>query len=229
MRALSVLLVVLAAGPAPAGAAETPYPLDGLPRTVPGKGAMRCPPVDLVGYRGEVIRYQKPVRIFRDFRPHLVSFEQVVREVAIEVYGRAPARIVHAGTFNCRRIARYPDLLSEHGLGNAIDVAAFEFGPLAGVAPKDLPRALRGRFRVELGRHWGATEGTAAVHARFLDLLARRLVARPEIFRVLLGPSYPGHKGHFHFDMAPYRLIDIWEAGRAEAGRLSAGRAVGPT
>jgi len=222
-----VLLAILSVGrsAAVAAAAEDPYPLDDVPRTVPVKGAMRCPAVDLIAYPGEVIRYQKPVRVFREFRPHLVELEKVVREVAVEVYGRAPRRLVHAGTYNCRRIARYPDLLSEHGLGNAIDVAGFEFGPLRGAAPEGLPRALRGGFRVDLGRHWGATQGVAAVHHRFLDLVARRLVARPEIFRVLLGPSYPGHKGHFHFDMAPYRLIDIWDA----SGALNAGRDRGPS
>ena len=47
-------------------------------------------------------------------------------------------------------------------------------------------------------------------HARFLDELARALVADKTIFRVMLGPGYPGHKDHFHFDMAPYRLVKIW-------------------
>jgi hypothetical protein len=35
-------------------------------------------------------------------------------------------------------------------------------------------------------------------------------VARDDIFRVLLGPAFPGHKTHFHFDVAPWRLVDIW-------------------
>jgi hypothetical protein len=64
---------------------------------------------------------------------------------------------------------------------------------------------------VRLGRHWQAQRGTEAVHARFLETLARRLVDRGDIFRVLLGPAFPGHQRHFHFDMAPYRLVAIWD------------------
>ena len=29
-------------------------------------------------------------------------------------------------------------------------------------------------------------------------------------FNVILGPSYPGHQTHFHFDQAPYRLVDVF-------------------
>ena len=61
---------------------------------------------------------------------------------------------------------------------------------------------------MRLEDHWDDGEDKD-VHARFLDTLARRLVAK-DIFRVLLGPSYPGHENHFHFDMSPWRLVDIW-------------------
>jgi hypothetical protein len=33
---------------------------------------------------------------------------------------------------------------------------------------------------------------------------------------VLLGPGYPGHYNHFHFDMASFRMVQIFdENGRA--------------
>jgi hypothetical protein len=115
---------------------------------------------------------------------------------------------MHAGTLSCRRIGGYPTLLSEHALGNGIDVVGFSFPP-APRGSRDLPPALRGRFAVTLA-DWQRTPETA--RARFLDDLARQLVARRDIFRVLLGPAYPGHKGHFHFDVAPYRLVAIWTA-----------------
>jgi hypothetical protein len=198
------------------------YPLDKIARNLPARGRFTCPEVPLLAYRGQVIRYHKPVRIYPELRPRLVMLEEVAREAAIAVYGRPPIRLRHAGTFNCRRIAAYPGLLSEHGLANAIDVAGFDFAPApaargrrrssaTAAAVVAAPPGLEGAFQVRLGAHWQATAGVAAVHARFLDTLARRLVARPEIFRVLLGPAFPGHKGHFHFDMAPYRLEAIWQ------------------
>lgn len=52
--------------------------------------------------------------------------------------------------------------------------------------------------------------GVALVHSRFLRELAQRLIARPDIFRTLLGPVWPGHKNHFHLDMALYRVVEIF-------------------
>jgi BirA family biotin operon repressor/biotin-[acetyl-CoA-carboxylase] ligase len=40
------------------------------------------------------------------------------------------------------------------------------------------------------------------------------LIGRDDVFRVLLGPGYPGHDTHFHFDMAPWRMVQIFEDGR---------------
>ena len=41
--------------------------------------------------------------------------------------------------------------------------------------------------------------------------LARRVIARPEVFRTVLGPAYPGHHNHFHLDCAPYRVVEVFE------------------
>lgn len=187
------------------------FPLDDVPRTVEAEGRIRCPDVDLVTFRGDRIRYSSPVRVFVGFRDRLRLFEQVVVDVATEVYGRPPRTLRHLGTYNCRRIRLWATYLSEHGLGNAVDVAGFDFGPLPRneSLPSDLPKSLRKRFQVRLDPHWEGQEGAAAVHARFLRTLADRLVARHDIFRVLLGPAYPGHKDHFHFDCAPWRLVRI--------------------
>ena len=220
MEKLSIWVVVLGAigswlwsGSVFATTPLVNYGLDSVPRVVAAKGKIRCPAVDLVRYRGERIRYHKPVRVYREFRDRLYKFEQIVEEVATEVYGRAPKRIRHLGTYNCRRIRKWPTFLSEHGLGNAIDIEGFEFGPAPRDGDKDrsTPKRLRRSFRVELEKHWGVKKGPSAIHGRFLDTLAKRLVARHDIFRVLLGPAYPGHKNHFHFDCSPWRLVDIWE------------------
>lgn len=217
---LGLALLALASRPLAAADPKTnappPYGLDTLPRVVAPHGPIRCPRVELVDYRGEVIRYSAPARVFPGFRDRLVKFEQVARDVAVEVYGRPPSRVVQLGTYSCRRIAAYPDWLSEHGLGNAIDIEGFNFGPLpkGERLPEGVPAALKGPFEVRVLSHWKPRLGHAPIHARFLKLLARRLVARSDVFRVLLGPGYAGHDNHFHFDMAPFRMVEIYEDGQ---------------
>jgi hypothetical protein len=161
----------------------------------------------LLSYPGAVVRYHKPVRVNVAFRERLRRFETVVREVALTTYGRAPARIRHLGTYNCRRMAFRRTKLSEHALGNGIDVLGFDFAPASRRLPPGLPRALARGFQVRVGPHWSARSGVGALHGRFLRELVRRLAARRDIFRVMLGPGYPGHGKHFHFDCAPYRLV----------------------
>ncbi|TNF26079.1 MAG: hypothetical protein EP329_21850 [Deltaproteobacteria bacterium] len=185
------------------------YGLDDTSRGVAPKGKLVCPDVPLTRYKGDVVRYKTPVQVYTGFVERLRRFETVAAEVATRLYGRPPQRILHMGTYNCRRISRYPDLVSEHGVGNGIDVAGFEFGPLpkGATAPDGLPKKLRRAFTVTVERDWDADPETTSHKARFLRELAETLAARQDIFRVLLGPGYPGHKNHFHFDCAPYRLV----------------------
>lgn len=186
------------------------YPLDGMSRTISPRGRMSCPKLEMTRHRGTHVRYHKPVFIYRGFQEKLEAFEAIVAEVAKDTYGRAPRRIAHLGTYNCRRIRRIPDLLSEHALGNAIDVEGFDFGPASGkVERMDAPhRRLRRGFKVRVDSHWDATRGVNALHATFLRALTERLL-KEDVFRVMLGPAYPGHQDHFHFDLAPYRLIAL--------------------
>ena len=210
VHGLAVMLLLLVSPPQ---ASADDYPLDTVGRVVPRRGPLRCPEVELVRYRGDTVRYHKPVKVFVGFRERLRLFEEVVRDAAVEVYGRAPRRIKHMGTYNCRRIKAYPFLLSEHALGNGVDVAGFDFGPAArgDERAKSLPRRLRRSFKVRVLKHWDGKGAAGRLHARFLRSLARRLIARPEVFRVMLGPGYPGHKNHFHFDCSPWRLVDGFE------------------
>ena len=210
---LFVLAAILVIAGRPVLADETPgYSLDELERVVPPRGRLQCPRLEMELYRGTTIRYQRPTKIYSGFKPHLQAFEKVVRDVAIEFYGRPPARLVHMGTFNCRRIRNYPDFLSEHALGNAIDVAGFDFGklPRTGKLPDGAPRWSKGPFKVRMDDHWNA-KGKRAIHGRCRRELARRLIAQPKIFRSLLGPAWPGHHNHFHFDMAPWRTVEVFE------------------
>lgn len=163
-------------------------------------------------YGGKRIRYERPVWVPRAFRRRLVRFEAVVVRTAREIYGRAPVRLRHMGTLSCRRMSRHARYISEHALGNGIDVEGFDFAPMPRRkrSPKGMPRQLRGRFRVRVERHWYARRGVGRQHSRFLRRLATRLIDRPDIFRVLLGPAYPGHHDHFHFDCAPRRDVAVF-------------------
>jgi hypothetical protein len=215
---LTTLLALLAS----ARAAEPPplddHPLDALPREVATTGPMRCPDVPLIDHRGAPARWHKPLRIHPEFARRIAAFETILAEVATRFYGRPPETIRHLGSYRCRRIARIPHLLSEHGVGNAIDVKGFAFPrlPRGAKLPAGAPKSLARAFEVTVLDHWDApahpktASALAAAHHRaFLRALAAALDERPDIFRVMLGPGYPGHRDHFHFDAAPYRLV-VW-------------------
>lgn len=195
------------------GAGGRHYPLDRVPRVLEPGDPLPCEAGDLelVSYKSERFRYQKPVRVHPAFAERLPVFEAIVEEVARRYYGRAPRRIVHLGAYACRVMRRYPDWVSEHALGNAIDIAGFDFGPMsrATALPEAAPKALRRAFSVRLEKHWTAS-GAGAVHAAFLRELATRLIERPDLFPVVLGPAFPGHKNHFHLDHAPYRVVEVF-------------------
>lgn len=219
LRALAIAAAIALTPSIPLSAGaddDPPYALDAVSREIAARGRFQCPEVDLVDYGGDVLRYSPRLRVNGAFRERLAKFETVVVDVAREVYGRPPARIVDAGAFVCRRMTTYPELLSEHALGNAIDVAGFDFGPLpkGSKLPAGLPARFRYPLQVRVERHWSAKAGDAAVHSRFLHALARRLIARRDVFRVLLGPGYPGHANHFHFDMSTFRMVQIFDGGK---------------
>jgi hypothetical protein len=215
---LAVFLLALATlGHARADpATEAPYALDTLPREVPKAGPLECPKVELVDYGGDTLRFSSSTKVYIGLRDRLKAFEKIAAEVGTEIYGRPPIRVAHLGTYSCRRIAAYPEFLSEHALGNAIDIAGFDFGPLpkGQSLPEGVPAGFKNGFEVRVLSHWKAQTAHAAIHARFLKTLARRLIARKDVFRVLLGPGYAGHDNHFHFDMAPFRMVEIYDNGQ---------------
>ena len=185
------------------------YALDATSRTIPARGAFTCPQADLIAYAGTSIKLHKSVRLHREFVARVAAFERVVIDVATVVYGRAPSKLVHMGGYVCRRMKTYPQLLSEHALGNALDIGSFEFARATAATKGAAPAGLTGAFTVSVDKHWTGTRGGAATHATFLRALADALIARTDIFRVMLGPSWPGHGDHFHFDGSSYRLISF--------------------
>jgi hypothetical protein len=190
------------------------YPLDEIERGLSDDGGIVCPELELVTFAGERVRFSPPVRVVPPFAERLRQFEAVVLDVSLRHYGRAPRAVVNDGAYLCRSVRHRSYRLSEHALGNAIDVVGFDFAPLRkssdagldGGAP-EVPAALRGTLRVRVEKHWKAESGAAAVlHAHFLDELVRVLAERG-VFRSILGPSHPTHQTHFHLDMAPWTYV----------------------
>jgi hypothetical protein len=189
-----------------------PYPLDEVERRIPqGVKRLECSPDELISYAGTTVRYRGAVKITPPFQERLERFEQVVVDVATEVYGRPPQSIRHMGAFSCRSSRNRTHRLSEHALGNAIDIAGFDFGPATKDQPlaAGLPKQLARPFEVRVARHWNKTTQPAQIHALFLERLTTRLLERRDIFRSAIGPSHPGHHDHLHFDMSPWRFVRL--------------------
>ena len=172
-----------------AGFKLTPWPL--RPTTMPN-GVVCEAPAGVAIQRGSALRYQPAARVNCAFGQRLVRFEAIVDEEARHFF-RSPVRsIVQLGTYNCRRMAAYPDLVSEHSFANAIDVATF---------------VLANGRRVDIEKDWVAAEQPAPRPAsQFLRRLTRRLYDE-HVFSVVLTPSYDRHhKNHLHLDGAAYTV-----------------------
>jgi hypothetical protein len=183
-----------------------PYELDGLDRVPPPRGGVPdCPRADLVTYRGLVLRYDAAVTVHPAFAERLIRFERLVREVGVEVYGRAPKTLHHGGAFACRT-TKSGRMLSEHAYGNALDIEGFSFEPIAkadleraSARGLELAAAQKRAFRVRVGDTWRAD---GPEHAkRFFARLLERLEERDDIFRAVIGPPDPGHPEHLHVDV----------------------------
>jgi hypothetical protein len=188
------------------------YPLDALSRAVVGSESRPvCWSKELLDYGGTTIRYRGSALINPAFRDHLRRFEEIVGEVAQTTYGRRPVRLRHRGAFACRSRRGQPTLLSEHALGNAIDVTGFEFGH-AGVDAETTPAGTPiAPFLVSVASHWQsrAAGGADERHCLFLHLLVARLLARGDVFRGIITPADAAHTDHFHFDMAPRSYVRL--------------------
>jgi hypothetical protein len=138
------------------------------------------------------LRYQPAARVNCAFTQRLQRFEQVMQEEAQRALRSRVTAIVQLGTYNCRRMAAYPDLVSEHSFANAIDVASFQ---------------LRNGRRVVVERDWVPKAREAATPAAaFLRALTRRLFDE-QVFSVVLTPSYDRHhRNHLHLDGAAYSV-----------------------
>lgn len=122
----------------------------------------------------------------------LARFEQLADEEARRAFGVGLRSIEHGGTYNCRKMARFRGIVSEHSYANAIDLRSFRLGD--------------GR-KISVLQHFGrpAREPTSA-EGRFLRTLARKAYDGG-IFSVVLTEFFDTlHRDHFHVDMARYRV-----------------------
>ena len=176
------------------------YALDAFPRDLPDGAAPTCPAeLATVIYRGDSIPYVAPVQVAEPFVAKLREFERLIVAVSTEHYGRPPDRLLHFGARACRTVRGNARRLSEHALGNALDLRGFEWKRARTAAP--FPQA----FSVSVLRHWTPREGDAeaAAHQRFLRELVERIEAH-DVFRGIVGPGREGHANHLHFDQAPW-------------------------
>ena len=181
------------------------YPLDYEPRHLEEDEKVQCTPDQMVRHRSKALRYS--VTAHPEFVVRLERFEAFLIQLATEHYGRAPRKLIHRGVFSCRTLRSRSSRVSEHALGNAIDVQGFDFGPLPRRAevPADLPKAMRRAFSIRVLTHWSPKRERDAYHAKFLHRLVEELRVRPDIFRGIVGPPRPRHADHIHLDAAPWR------------------------
>jgi len=188
------------------------YALDGISRLLArGDEGPACSSKDLQEYFGTTIRLNGVAVVNAAFREHLERFEAVVRDAAVETYGRAPLFIRHRGAFACRSRRGQSSWLSEHALGNAIDVSGFEFGASNGKNAAASVGTPRGAFQVSVARDWqgGGNTPASELHARFLHSLVARLLAQGNVFRGIITPVDAAHSDHFHFDMGPHSYLRL--------------------
>lgn len=171
---------------------QAEYPLDEDGRRLSGGQSAYCPVVQVQDYNGSYVHYARPLKVNPFFRERLIAFEEVVAAVAQRTVGAAPTAILHYGTYNCRTVAGRRKL-SEHAYANAIDVSGFEFTTTAGPV------------KVTVKKDWWRD----SAYADFMHQLVIELAARPDIFRGVLGPGYPGHDDHLHLDVGPRHYINV--------------------
>lgn len=181
------------------------YALDGTERFLADKQQVTCDASQLVVYRSRTLRYA--VKAHAAFVERLQRFDALLIALATSHYGRAPKRLLHRGVFSCRSQHSRKERISEHALGNAIDVIGFDFGALQRKldSPASMPRHMRRAFSVRVQSHWSPRHARDRYHAQFLHKLAEAIRNDPSVFRGIVGPPRPRHHDHLHFDMAPWR------------------------
>ncbi len=170
----------------------TPYALDDFPRH-PELAATGCPDVPLVDYVGEPIAWRPAFRVTPVFVPSVRALDALIAETSRDVYGRAPTTLLSASGYRCTTVRGRPERISEHALGNAIDVRGIVLDEENTTTVRD---------------HWYSHPGDDPRHARFWRLLVTRAHERG-LFRGIIGPPRADHLDHLHFDQSPSTFFDV--------------------
>jgi hypothetical protein len=135
------------------------------------------------------IGWNRPAEMSCALAEQLDRFErEAVQPAAQRYFGRPVVLIRHFGAYTCRGENGGNGRLSQHALGNAIDVGSFELGD---------------GTRVAVETDW---RGRGPRHD-FLHDVAKRACA---YFNVVLTPASDAlHHNHFHLDVGPYRLCSV--------------------
>jgi hypothetical protein len=122
----------------------------------------------------------------------LARMEAIVQEEAERILGTRVTRIRQGGTTACRRIGRFPGMMSEHSYANAIDLKSFDTADGGTVSIAD---------------HFGGTAPEPSTDpGRFLREVAYRLYDE-DVFSCVLTEFWDdAHHDHFHVDLARYRV-----------------------
>jgi hypothetical protein len=152
------------------------------------EGPNGCRLTDAVRLTRSTVALDQPVQFNCATAMHLLRFERdVVQPAALRHFGQPLARIRHFGGFACRGRADGAPRLSEHALGNAIDIAGFD---------------LRDGTQITVARHWRDPGPRGA----FLQDVARGACT---VFHLVLTPRTDAlHRSHFHLDIGRWRRCD---------------------
>jgi len=131
------------------------------------------------------IALDKPMTVTCPMAMEVTDFEeQIVQPAAMRIFKRRVVLVRQLGSYSCRGI-RGTRRLSEHGRGQALDVAGFD---------------LDGGMKITVKEHWSG----AGDRSRFLQEVAKGAC---KLFNVVLTPkSDADHRDHIHVDIGPYPL-----------------------
>ncbi len=132
------------------------------------------------------ITYAGPLMIDCSLALTLPAVEKVIQEEALKHLGEPITRVTTLGTYSCRSVRGWKDRISQHALGNAMDMAAF-------TPKKGLPASVMRDYQI------GVDQPTTA-RGRFLRAIYGRFWSEAGVTRVL-GPEWDAaHRDHFHLD-----------------------------
>ena len=148
-----------------------------------------CGIANAVRVEQSAIAWNHPAEMSCSLATRLDSFERdIVQPAAQRYFGRPVVLIHHFGAFTCRNENGGHGRLSQHALGNAIDIGGFE---------------LADGTRIAVETDWRGRGPRRA----FLHEVAKGAC---RYFNVVLTPATDAlHRNHFHFDVGPYRLCSV--------------------